>query len=565
MAPRLIPEDPRFTTESERVVWERLRDTLRPEDTLIANQRLTDEHKDHEIDIIAVLPDAGIAVVEVKGAGLQCHDGVWSMKHGNRRRPIDPVRQAREARYALRAYIESDRRWADSSRRRVRFAHTVVAPFTTLDADFALPDCPRWLIHDRSDMAELGERIADVLIRQDNEQAIPSLGDCAVIIDILTARGTDAVPSVVDAADERGVRAHRLTQEQGLILEVTRLLRRVEIRGGAGSGKTVLALTQARQLSAGRGEQSPQRVALLCYSIGLATYFAREVATWPHRHRPAFVGTFEELANRWGVISGSRDNPTFWEEELPRLMAERAAELPPTQRYDAFVVDEAQDFAESWWRPLIGALTDEDTGGLFIYSDENQRLFNRFGRPPVPLVPLVLDHNLRNTKQIAEVFKPLAPLRMRLEGGDGPDVVFLATSPEDALEAADDQVDVLLDEGWERGHVALLTTGRRHPVQVERQEELGQRGYWQTFWENDDVFYGHVLGAKGMERRAVVLCVNEDGTTQRFRERLYVGLSRATDRLVVVGDPAAIAHAGEQVARTLDAAGRVPATTWGKT
>ena len=56
----------------------------------------------------------------------------------------------------------------------------------------------------------------------------------------------------------------------------------------------------------------------------------------------------------------------------------------------------------------------------------------------MPLVPLVLDHNLRNTKQIAEVFRPLAPLRMRLEGGDGPEVLHVPASPEEALDVADD-------------------------------------------------------------------------------------------------------------------------------
>ena len=171
-------------------------------------------------------------------------------------------------------------------------------------------------------------------------------------------------------------------------------------------------------------------------------------------------------------------------------------------------------------------------------------------------MPLVLDHNLRNTKQIAEVFRPLAPLRMHLEGGDGPDVVFVPASEDDALGAADDQVDLLLDEGWEPRHVALLTTGTRHPVQVQQQEDLGQAGYWRTFWE-DEVFYGHVLGAKGMERRAVVLCVNEDGSKRRFRERLYVGLSRATDRLVVVGDLDVIASVEEHVARALGSAGSI--------
>ena len=47
---RLSPEDPRFKTESERAVWEALRDTLRPEDTLIASYRLTNTSKDHEAE-----------------------------------------------------------------------------------------------------------------------------------------------------------------------------------------------------------------------------------------------------------------------------------------------------------------------------------------------------------------------------------------------------------------------------------------------------------------------------------------------------------------------------------
>ena len=551
MAPQLYPEDPRFTTESEQVVWEQLRRTLRPEDTLIANYRMTDTTKDHEADLVVVMPDVGVVVVEVKGAGLRVEDGRWSILRDQRRVPIDPVEQVREAKYAIRQYIESDRRWADSSRGKVRFAHAVVTPFVGLGIDFDLPECPRWMLHDRDALPELADRLADIPLGFETHRRIPTADDCDLIVSILTARGVEAAGSLADQADERAHRADRLTEEQSQILRVTRLLRRLEIRGGAGSGKTVLALTQARQLAAGRDGRRAERVALLCYSIGLATHFQREVATWPHRQRPAFVGTFEDLANRWGLASGSRDDPDYWEETLPRLMAERAAELPPGERYDSFVVDEAQDFAESWWRPLISAMTDETDGGLFIYSDENQRLFNRFGRPPVPLVPLVLDHNLRNTKQIAGVFKPLAPLRMRLEGGDGPAVTFVQTGPEKALAVADDQVDLFLDEGWAPQDIALLTTGRRHPVQVERQEDLGQRGYWRTFWEDEDVFFGHVLGAKGMERRVVVLCVNEDGTRERFRERLYVGLSRATDCLVVVGDEAAIARAEQQVARTL--------------
>ena len=551
MTPRLVPSDPRFTTESERVVWERLRDTLSPSDTLIANLRLTDVHKDHEADLVVALPGVGVVVVEVKGSGIACTDGAWTMTHDGVSRPVEPVGQARDTKYAIRDYVESDRRWADSSHPKARFLHAVVTPFTELPADLHLPDCPRWMLHDRRDLPRLAERLAHVPAGFETHRRPPSEDDCATIVDILTARGTSAVASVIDDADERQARADRLTEDQALVLRVTRLLRRVEIRGGAGSGKTVLALTQARQLTAGRNGHQ-ERVALVCYSLGLASHFSREVATWPYKQRPAFVGTFEALANQWGIASGDRDDPDFWEHRLPLLMAEKAAELPPKARFDSFVVDEAQDFAESWWKPLVTALRDEEDGGLFLYSDENQRLFQRFGRPPVPLVPLVLDHNLRNTRQIAEVFKPLAPLRMRLQGGEGPEVVHVQASPDEALGVADDQMDLLFDEGWAPGHIALLTTGRRHPEQVSRQDEdPQQKTYWDSFWDEDLPFYGHVLGFKGLERRAVVLCINEDGTRERFRERLYVGLSRATDRLIVVGDLDAIAHAGDDVVRAL--------------
>jgi hypothetical protein len=149
---------------------------------------------------------------------------------------------------------------------------------------------------------------------------------------------------------------------------------------------------------------------------------------------------------------------------------------------------------------------------------------------------------LRNTRQIHESFKPLAPTRMTSRGGEGVSVDFLPAG-EDPVSVADDAIDVLLDAGWAPGNIALLTTGKRHNVQVELAESRGQVGYWRTYWD-DDVFYGHVLGCKGLERPAVVLCVNETSAHDRSREKLYVGMSRATDQLIVVGDPELVREIG---------------------
>jgi len=545
----LVPESPAFANTSERVVWECLRDSLAPDDVLIANLRLTDEAKDYEADLVVLMPGHGILVLEVKGGSVWHDDAGWWVRRNGQPVKVDPVHQARAAKYAIRAYAERDPRW---KRRRVAWAHGIVTPYAEFPPEFEVPDLPRWALHDKLDLPHLAERVREHAVGLQQGMRPPRYDDVVAITEILAGRMHTAYDVVADS-DERASTADRLTQEQATILDVTRLLKRVEVRGGAGSGKTVLALQQAKQLTRGRGDRAAQKVALLCYSLGLAEYLKRHVATWHRKDRPAFVGTFHEFGVQWGApAEGSRDDAEFWEESLPRRMDELAGALDAKDKYDAIIVDEAQDFADLWWQPVLKALRDEDASGLYIYSDENQRLFARFGRPPVQLIPLVLDHNLRNTKQIHESFGSLAPSRMYSRGGDGADVRCVAAAPEDAINTADDEVDRLLDEGWNPEHICLLTTGNRHPIQLERTEFHGQEGYWATFWDEDQVFYGHVLGCKGLERRAVVLCINETTIRDRARERLYVGMSRATDVLIVVGEPTMIREiGGAEVARRL--------------
>ncbi|MHB1475305.1 MAG: nuclease-related domain-containing protein [Dermatophilaceae bacterium] len=152
MAPRLIPEHPKFETATEREVWEVLRAGLGPDDVLMANLRLSDEAKDHEADIVAIIGGAGVVVIEVKGGSVGVVDGQWRQS-GNDKRTFDPVDQARTTKYAIRQYVEADPRWSGSSRRRIRWAHSVALPNTDLHDDFSMPDCPRWAVHGAGDIA----------------------------------------------------------------------------------------------------------------------------------------------------------------------------------------------------------------------------------------------------------------------------------------------------------------------------------------------------------------------------------------------------------------------------
>lgn len=381
-------------------------------------------------------------------------------------------------------------------------------------------DCPRWMVLDERDLAAAPTRLAAALTGSGGGARVPNADDVEALVECLVGRPQSQRDLVAGQVAAREKHADLLTERQATVLDHIRLLHRVEVRGGAGSGKTWLAVEQARRLS-DRG----LRVGLLAYSRGLTMFLQERVRALPARQRPAYVGTFHNLGVGWGAQQGADDDPAYWESELPRAMVELAGGLPVDARFDAFVVDEGQDFDDTWWPALLAGLKDAATGGLFVFADEGQRVFARQGRPPVDLVPVPLDENLRNAKPIAQSFSSLVTEQQRIRGGAGAPVRFVPCASAEALDVADDVVDEYLTaDTWDTSHLALLTTGRRHPVQVERQDE-GHEEYWRSFF-GDDVFYGHVLGFKGLERPAVVLAVNGfgHGQDERSRERLYVGV-----------------------------------------
>ncbi|MBY6706219.1 NERD domain-containing protein [Rhodococcus sp. BP-241] len=532
-------ENPQFVNDAERAVWDALTEQLDENDFVAANQRVTDRAKDHEIDFVVGLDGLGVVCLEVKGGQIS-HDGrTWLQRRREGDVPIDPVNQVLGSSYALRAYVENDPRWTQG---RVLWDHVVVFPNTELPADFARPDCPRWRAIDRTQLSSLVSLLRDVLTGKESGRPMGPAG-VEQLSAALSGRGLPQATVLARAiAHEDDVDA--LTSQQSIILGAIRLLNRVEVRGGAGTGKTFLAVEQARRLS-----RSGERVALVCYSHGLASYLRRLTSTWPRKEQPAYVGEFHSLGIEWGAARGPDESVRtaasvrFWEQDLPDQMAGLARSLEWRNRFDSVVIDEAQDFADAWWRPVVESLREPDQGGIYVFSDEAQRVFDRQGTPPLQLVPIVLDHNLRNTRQIALCFTSLAGQRMRLLGGEGPEVTMVPCTAADALDRADDQIDALLDAGWRPEDLAMLTTGSRHPEQVSRQGE-GHVAYWDSFWDTEQVFYGHVLGFKGLERRAVVLAVNETVSRERTRERLYVGLSRPRDQLVVCGDPEFIREVG---------------------
>lgn len=529
--PHLIPPEPLVPDDggAERAVWDALRAGLPDDAILAANVRLLDDDAEHEIDVLVAWPGAGIAAVECKGGHITREDGAWYQGAGAGRHRIDPVGQVQRARHALQNLL----RHRGAAAATARTAHLIAFPHTYVPRDWGALDLPRTALLDRGDLekdpVEVAGRVRRAIERHGQGYAPLDAVGATALADTLAA----PLPSqseVLAAVAAHETRLEQMTRDQAHILDFIGNLRRAHVVGGAGTGKTWLALEQAR-----RRARAGERVALLCYSRGLGRYFERITQGWPSRERPAYVGLFHDLPIAWGAEPGPENDSDYWERRLPLRLAELAAERPPHQRFDTAVVDEAQDFGDLWWPSLLKCLRDEDDGGLFVFSDGAQRVFPREGRAPIDLPPLPLHENLRSTKPIAQLFGSLSGDRLTPRGLDGPPVRLVDVPEAGAVHAADDAVVALLDEGWEPGQIALLTTRHRHPEQVNAVDVGGYAAYWDDFFEGRDVFYGHVLNFKGLERPAVVLAVNGFREPDRARQMLYTGLSRARSLLVVAG------------------------------
>ncbi len=550
--PRCYPLVPGFGSgrTAERQVWEVLRDQLPADAALLHSVTMIERAAEYEADLVVGWPGVGVAVIEVKGGHISRDQGQWYQSSGGETHPVkDPVAQAQDCRHVLHRLLAQ----YGSEAAAARFAHLVAFPFTGIGPGWSYAGCTRDMILAKGDLPAAAERIRAAIDRRGAGYAPLTGAGLESLLEVLEGQ-LPGQTSLLSWAEENEAYVDQLTRDQAKVARILREQRRLKVIGSAGTGKTWLALEHARLLAA-----AGERVALVCFSRGLARFLQRVTAQWPPAHRPAYAGLFHALPLAWGADPPPQDPDSvaasaYYEEQLPGQMRELAAHLGEEQKFDAIIVDEAQDFGAAWWPPTLACLRDQETGRLYAFLDEAQRVFERHGEVPIPLPPIVLDENVRNTRQIAQVFGSLGAGQARYRGMDGPPVRFVQCSPDEAVHEADAQVDRLLGEGWQPGQIALLVTGTRHQLQREMLGYHGWDGYWDAFFAGDDVFYGHVLGFKGLERPVVVLAVNGIRDQSRSREYLYAGLSRARTCLVVCGDLDYIAAVGgEGVRRRLGA------------
>ena len=130
-----------------------------------------------------------------------------------------------------------------------------------------------------------------------------------------------------------------LTQQQFHILRAIEAVPRAAISGAAGTGKTVLAMEEAKRCA-----ESGARTLFVCYNRGLATEVRHRLRDGPSVAVMTFHELCVDLTARAGLppSKGISERQLF-EEVWPEHLMD-AFERLPDERYDAIIVDEGQDF-----------------------------------------------------------------------------------------------------------------------------------------------------------------------------------------------------------------------------
>ena len=572
---RMIPnvKPSQLEHDSEASVYLALRDQLSDDFTILHSYPWLRPWRDEgalaegETDFVVLHRRFGLLVLEVKGGRGIRHDGrKWYRDSGRGPREFkDPFEQARRNMHALVEIVEQ-RSDGYVTGKDLVYGYAVVFPHVDYEGS-PPPNADPAIVISRRHLASMDKAVVIALRAWGNrsmelsEEKFDTLLNTCLKPKFRIIRRIG--PQIATASDK----LLELTEHQAQVFEGLYAQDRVLVEGVAGSGKTFLALIRALAFA-----REGKRVLFCCYNTALAGWLRSEVQNDPstaqHRSNLSirnFHALAKQLADAAGIsfspAGGSRPSSRFWDEEVPDLLEQAVLELESRGvgvRYDALVVDEAQDFSVGWWYALTESLLRTENDPLYAFMDPNQSLRGEVQPPPIAFeTTFRLNMNCRNTRKIATASASVLELRSRTfaRAPVGASLQLLrARTRAHQLELVLREVERLLrTEGLLPQQVVLIGPSAKAKGSVSDVNEVAGVPLTTDFnaWqEGDGVLVTTSRFFKGLEAD-VVLLYDLGGFGDLFQKKdLYVACTRAKFLLI------AIAAGGDECRAVLEAASR---------
>ncbi len=505
--------------------------------------------RDGETDFVIFDPKYGFTVVEIKGGGVTCDKAVnkwYSIDASSVRHEIkDPFRQATNEKYAILDQIRRSWPLRAVPAGRLLIGHAVFLPDITRIQAAAFTQYRPEILGTREDLENLDRWYKNVVsFWSGAEPDFNPLGSVGMkCVEDLYCRAIEIdIPLSARLNNEDMQRIH-LTAQQSAALRLLARRNRVAICGGAGTGKTILAVERAKEIA-----RAGHRTLLLCYNRALADHLSGAIGNCDDLlacsfHQLCEMQVRQVLTERaidlYAEAKSTYPNENEYDVQMPYALA-RSTEYS-SDRFEAIVVDEGQDFGEEYWMPVELLLTGRDTDILCIFFDQNQAIYRKVQSFPIVGEPYPLTQNCRNTRPIHEAayvyFRGDATQPPPIEGAPIRRVIASGVDAQ-ARRIHAELVRLLVDEELSPNQIVILLLGypKKDYYQALSALPLPRGIVWsqERHHIDDSILVDTVKRFKGLEAPVLFLWAGL-APTYGNDELLYVGLSRAKSRLYVVG------------------------------
>ncbi len=575
MIPPTIGDD---APPGEHAVFNALRDAEKTDDWVVFHSLEIAKHATQvqgEADFVVIAPGHGILVIEVKSHESIEADGEGRWRYGNRDWVTrSPFEQASGAQHSIIEFLQS------KGAGPVGYPVFHAAWLTQLSKNsFGVGiGWHEWQLLDAADLVS-GKAPGAIIrtLKKASEHLAATIGGYRRVDGQPDAAHTDRVTELLiprfvvelsakELTRRREAEQAQFTGEQVRVLDLVGENPRLLVEGPAGTGKTWVAAEAARRAAA-RG----QRTLVVVFNRLIETRLAELCGEGVEVRR--IHSLMAQLVDRHAgrneaqrKLASGRVEPGWYDVTLPEQALEAALELGP--QYDYLVVDEAQDVALEQYLDVLDALL---VGGLkqgqvFITGDfDHQVIYRRHAEAeaaePNParalllrrapaLMQLTLRSNVRTTPEVARfvaelIGEPTLYTEHRRSDDDQVSVerhTFTTMNEQQQLLA--DAVERILSEPFTVRELVILSPYARERSAVGQalarhapaNEAADARLTSRLGTSIDDatrIRWGSIHEFKGLEAPAVIL-TDVDLSKAYHRDLLYVGASRATDRLVVL-------------------------------
>jgi len=293
------------------------------------------------------------------------------------------------------------------------------------------------------------------------------------------------------------------------------------------------------------------RVLFLCYNKALGATLRRQFTSQGKVLACTFHQFCQLCAQRCiekglpdprNRVSAEFPDDDYFEVQLPLAAFYAIEELGEMLQFDAIVIDEGQDFGEEYWLPVEMALRSSDESWLYVFYDENQRLYSRVVSFPIPESDTyALTKNCRNSRPVHDLayryYEGEPADDSGIEGVD-PIAIEGRSVETQAKQIARRITKLIHDEEVATESLAVLVAGhpKEHYYNLLKAEPLPAPTNWsrEEHFQDSSVLMDTVKRFKGLERDIIFLWV--DGSAVCDETLMYVGISRAKSVLYIVGD-----------------------------